>query len=474
MAMNFNFFSDDDLTRIHQASFDILKQTGIRTGSNLFKTLLSDHGCKVEKDFVKFTDDVIQKGLRTLPRTFTLFGRNDSHKVQFGKGRVYSQTTVGTPAVIDLESGQKRDCTVTDAIEATRLADALPDIDIVSPVFPIDISPETVNLTQLTTLLRWTVKPIRLCVKSADELDDMFEILDMVAGDRMMLQKKPLAYIEVSPISPLNYSIEAAQALHDIVESGVPLGIIACPMLGATSPMTLAGCVAMHHAENIAGVVASQLLKPGAPVVVSPRATFMDMRTGVGLWAMPEMGMMAAASVQLCRKDRIPCTATGYSTASKTYDMQSGYEHLYNALLPALSGADVLGAAGSLDNCLIFCYRMLVVDNEISSVIKRTLQGALVDTDTLAADTITEVCKTGSQFLDHEHTFKHLRNPGLWMPSLGDRQTYDDWCSKAQKLEQKAADEARRLLKTHQVTPLSKEISTEMDRIIIRAQGSLQ
>ncbi len=59
MAMNFNFFSDDDLTRIHQTSFDILKQTGIRTDSNLFKTLLSDHGCKVEKDFVKFTDNVI-------------------------------------------------------------------------------------------------------------------------------------------------------------------------------------------------------------------------------------------------------------------------------------------------------------------------------------------------------------------------------------------------------------------------------
>ncbi len=80
----------------------------------------------------------------------------------------------------------------------------------------------------------------------------------------------------------------------------------------------------------------------------------------------------------------------------------------------------------------------------------------------------------GSQFMDHEHTLKHLRNPGLWMPSLGDRQTYDEWCSKAQKLEQRAAAEARHILETHEVTPLDKEILIKMNRIIVRAQGSVQ
>ncbi len=467
--MNLNFFSDEELVRIYQASIDILKRVGIRTYSERFKTLLSDHGCKVDKDVVRFTESVIEKGLRTVPDTFTLHGRDDRHVVRFGQGHVYTQTCVGPPAVIDLESGQKRDCTLEDVADVTRLADALPFIDVVSPVFPLDVPPDIVGLSQLVTLLRWTGKPIRLCTGSAAELSLMFEILDIVAGGRISLQKKPLTYIEVSPISPLYYNHEAAEALFEIVEAGIPLGIIACPISGATGPMTLAGCVAMHHAENLAGVVASQLLKPGAPVVMSPRATFMDMHTCMGLWAMPEMGMMAAASVQLCRKDRIPCTATGYSTASKTTDMQSGYEHFYNALLPALSGADVIGAAGSLDNCLIFCYRMLAVDNEISSAIKRTLQGAVVDEETLAVDAIASVCNSRSTFLDHEHTLKHLRSPGFWIPPLGDRLTYEKWIIKAQKLEHRATAEARHILKTHEVIPLDKSISAEMDRILARA-----
>jgi trimethylamine--corrinoid protein Co-methyltransferase len=465
-GMHFNFFSDEELTGTYQASIDILKRVGIRTDSGRFKMLLSDHGCKVDKDVVRFTDGAIEKGLQTVPAEFSLYGRNDHNRVRFGQGQIHTQTLVGAPAVIDLESGRKRDCTLQDVADIAQLSDALPFIDIVSPAFPVDVPPDVVGLAQLKTLLHCSSKPLRLCVKSADELSRMFDMLALVAGDRVAMRKKPQAYVEISPISPLTYGWEAAEALCEIVEAGLPLGIIPCPMMGATAPMSLAGCVAMHHAENLAGVVASQLLKPGAPVIMSPRATFMDMHSGAGLWAMPEMGMMAAASVQLCRKARVPCTATGYSTASKTTDIQSGYERLYNTLLPALGGADIIGSAGSLDNARISCYRMLVVDNEISSAMKRTVQGTQVDDEALAVNVIAEVFNARTHFLDHEHTYNNLRSPGLWVPPLGDRHTYQEWNLSAQRLEQKAAAEARRILKTHEVVPLDKDMLTELDRII--------
>ena len=63
-GMNLNFFSEKDLARTYQAGIDILKQVGIRTDSDRFKTLLSDHGCKVDNDVVKFTDGVIEKDAR--------------------------------------------------------------------------------------------------------------------------------------------------------------------------------------------------------------------------------------------------------------------------------------------------------------------------------------------------------------------------------------------------------------------------
>lgn len=110
----------------------------------------------------------------------------------------------------------------------------------------------------------------------------------------------------------------------------------------------------------------------------------MDMRTGLGLWAMPEMGMMSAGLNQLGRYYPIPVASGGYCGSSKIADMQSGYEHLYNALMEALAGSDIIGSAGSLDNALVECFTMLVMDNEISSVVQRTIREFEVNNESLA------------------------------------------------------------------------------------------
>ncbi len=283
------------------------------------------------------------------------------------------------------------------------------------------------------------------------------------------LRQKPLAYLEVSPISPLDYAIGPSNGLLDTVEAGLPLGIIPCPMIGATGPMTLIGTVTMHNAEMLAGVVIAQLMRPGHPVIMSPRVTFIDMRTAMGLWAAPEMGLAAAVSVQMAKHYRIPNTATGYSCASKTADEQAAFESMYNALLPAMAGADVLGASGSLDNCLISCYRKLIVDNEISSLIQRAVKGQVVDSDTLAVEVIAEVVNGERNFLGHPHTLRHLRSE-LWQPQLSDRSTYEGWqAGGATDFSDRARALAQELLANHRVEPLPAEALAAIDRIVERA-----
>ncbi len=49
--MKFHFFSEDDLPRVYRATIDILKRVGIRTDSERFNTLFSDHGCKVDNSW---------------------------------------------------------------------------------------------------------------------------------------------------------------------------------------------------------------------------------------------------------------------------------------------------------------------------------------------------------------------------------------------------------------------------------------
>lgn len=468
--MRFDYFSDAELEQMHEATIEILKKIGISTTSKRFKELLLDNGCKEKGDRIVFTEDVIDKALKTVPAEFNIYGRNGCDLViEMGKRKAYTQTCVGTPSIIDLDTEEKRDASLKDLEAFAKLADALDNIHIISPIFPRDVPQEIIVTAETAAIVRNSSKPQRICVESSHELPYIFEVLAAAAGGMDALRKRPIAYIEISTISPLNSGFHPAEALIDIVESGLPLGVVPCPMMGATGPITLAGCVAQHNAEILSSVIASQLLKPGALVVMSPRVTFMDMKTGLGLWAMPEMGLAAAASAQLARYYNIPSTVTGYSGASKVADMQSGYEHLYNALLPALIGVDILAAAGSLDNCLISCYAMLVLDDELSSVIQRTLQGSEVNEDTLAIDVIEEIIKTKNSFLGHKHTRRHLRAGELWTPPIGDRSTYDNWAINKLKVEDKARQKAKELLATHKVVPLSPEADVEIDEILKKA-----
>lgn len=468
--MKFELFSQEELLQVHQASIEILKRVGIHTTSERFKTLLLDHGCKEQGDRIVFTEDVIEKALKTVPPGFKLYGRKDSHVLEIGRKKAYCQTCVGTPSVMDLDTGEKRDATVKDLEEYTRLADALDYVNIISPIFPRDVPQEIILTIETATLLRHTSKPLSICVESARELPYILELLRTVAGGEEALREKPIATIPFSPLSPLEYGFDPAEAMLDVVEAGLPLGIEPAPMMGSTGPMTLIGTVAQHNAEILAGVIAAQLLKPGAPLTMSSRATFMDMRSGVGLWAMPEMGLAGAAMNQLGNYYHIPVAPGGYCGASKIADAQSGYEHLYNALMESLVGSDIIGSAGSLDNALTSCYAMLVMDNEISSVVQRTIKGVEVNEEKLAVDVVAEVIESHGNFLAHKHTRKYLRAGELWVPPLGDRQTFEKWALTGEKVEEKARRTAKELMATHQVLPLSPEVEAELDQVIAKAR----
>ncbi len=468
--MRFEYFNDAELEQMHGATVELLKRVGINTTSDRLKTILLDNGCKEKGDRIVFTEEIIEKALKSAPSEFNIYGRDGCDVViEMGKKKAYAQTCVGTPSVVDLETEEKRDAKLSDLEDFAKIADALENTHLISPVFPRDVPQEIIVTAETAATLRNSSKPQRICAESSHELPYILEVLSAVAGGMDALREKPLAYIEVSTISPLNSGFHPAEALVDIVEAGLPLGVVPCPMMGATGPITLAGCVTQHNAEILSSVVASQMIKPGAPVVMSPRVTFMDMKSGLGLWAMPEQGQAAAASAQLARYYEIPCTVTGYSGASKVADMQSGYEHLYNALLPALIGVDVLAATGSLDNCLMSCYAMLVMDDELSSVIRRTIEGSEVSEDTLAVDVIEEVIQSNEAFLGHTHTRKHLRGGALWKPPIGDRATFDNWAINSLKIEDKARQKAKDILATHQVVPISDEADAQIDEILKRA-----
>ena len=73
-------------------------------------------------------------------------------------------------------------------------------------------------------------------------------------------------------------------------------------------------------------------------------------------------------------------------------------------------------------------------------------------------------------FLKTEHTRRHWRDEYL-IPRVGVREGYDAWVDSGSKgVVERATEEARRLIATHQVTLLAPEVDREIARILQQAE----
>jgi trimethylamine--corrinoid protein Co-methyltransferase len=467
--MKYEYLSQTDLEKMHESTLEILEEIGVRSKSERFLEKCAELNLIVKDDTVYFPREKVNQALSDAPSRFTLYSRDGRHDAELGApGKVYTQTCIGSPFINDIETGKRKLITLKDLENFIRVCDGLDNIDIVSAIFPKDIPEHAAVTYETVAQVKHTSKPLHICIESDHEMKYIPKVLAGAVGGMKNLLEKPIAYLQVSPISPLDYATGPANGLIDIVEAGLPLGIIPCPMMGATGPMTLIGSVTMHNAEMVAGVVIAELMHPGHPVVMSPRVTFIDMRTAIGLWAAPEMGLAGHCSMQMANYYHIPNEPTGFSCSAKVCDEQAGFERMFNALIPAIGGASILGTGGSVDNALIADYPTLVMDDEISSMIKYVVKGKEVNEDTMAVQAVREVVNGEGNFLGNEHTMRYLRSE-LWQPTLCERNTYEAWNETRVTYGEKARAKAKNLYDNYQNIPLTPEQTAAVDAAVKEA-----
>lgn len=72
----YHVLSEHELARIHEAALDVLTRVGVQVESEPFLTILSDAGCKVEKDGrVMISPQVVADALEKVPNRVDLQGK---------------------------------------------------------------------------------------------------------------------------------------------------------------------------------------------------------------------------------------------------------------------------------------------------------------------------------------------------------------------------------------------------------------
>jgi trimethylamine---corrinoid protein Co-methyltransferase len=452
---------------MHDATLRVLQEAGVFWTHKPSLEILQDAGCTVKNNRVFFPPDLVMESVAKANKRPVIRGRNGQVN-ELGAGNLYFHNLGGARDVFDARTGTRRVATIQDTKDAVRLLDALPNCHTVTPFFtPPDISNEMLSLHMYRSALSYTTKPVQgPGIQFGHEVRYAVEMAAVVGTPAHELT------LSLSPVSPLTMHDIAAEAIMEMAKHGVIHSNLPCPTGGATSPMTITGSVVQQSAETLAPLVLAQLINPGCSVVYCGRLGMLEPRTGL-IWAGVELGLSSAATVQLGHYYGFSVNVYGFSTNAHTLDAQNAFERGLNAAIPALAGADELSGIGEMEAGVMGSFAQMVLDNELAGSVMRLRKGLSADAEHLAVDIILDVMNGTRNFLGQKHTMKHLRAGELALTKFAERNSWDTWDEKLgrKQMADFAIDEAERILREHEVPPLSPEQEKELDRILAVAEA---
>ncbi len=453
--------TDDQVQRIHQAALSILERTGVQVEEPEARRLFQEAGADVTGDRVRLPRSLIEDAVDWAPSRVVLAGRDPKWDLELEGARVHIGTGGAALTVLDLETGQPRPAVLRDVAELARLVDALDNIHFyLVPVYPTDMGKENVDINQYYAGLANTTKHVQSGVYGVQGIRDTVEMCERIMGGADALRERPIvSFITCWMVSPLKFATDVTTLLIETCRQRIPVVLSAAPMAGSTAPVTLAGMLAQLTAEQLSGVVLTQLAQRGAPLLVGPIPATADMKSGRYLGGSAEFGLTNAAMAQMGQFYRLPLYNSAGMTDAKLPDVQAGFEKAMSAVLAALAGSNFIHhAAGMLENMSTVAAEQFVIDNDILGMVMRVVRGIEVNDETLALDVIDEV-GPGGHYLMAKHTLRHMRSELYYPSNVVDRQGWDMWQQDgALDAQERAKQIARDILAEHQPEPLYPDV----------------
>ena len=463
-----NILSRKDMECIHTASLEILEKIGVKFCEDRSLEILKDNGMLVDEKskVVKFDPDYVEYMIKKAPRTFVMCARDPKNDLKLEKDSVFYATS---NAIFKIENGTKKNIFRNDLIKYIQLSDALRNVHICVGANFHEAPKAFWDLYEFEIMLKNTSKHLRPVIGSTVGPRAVIEMASRVVGGYEYLRKRPILSMGHVADPPLRWPENALNTFIESAEYDIPVNVESEPITGATSPITLAGTMALANAEVLSGIVFNQMLKEGRPTVYSLGfAHTMDMKTSACLSATPECFLIAIAGAQIARYYNLP-SLSWITTDSKVVDIQAACEKAMGLTLHVLSGNNIIWGVGSMEMQAGISFEQMVIDDEIIDYLTRIKEGIEITEETLALDVIKDVgvgrnylSKVKSLLFTKDYYFKeHIQ------PKIFDKKSRHDWIREGRKdLTGKAKERISNILKTHKVLSLDKDICHDLKEII--------
>ena len=191
------------------------------------------------------------------------------------------------------------------------------------------------------------------------------------------------------------------------------------------APVTLAGALAEQNAEALAGMVLTQAVNPGAPVIYGGFTSNVDMQSGAPAFGTPEGMRTSMIGGQLARRYGVPYRSSNVNAAN-ALDAQAAYESVFSLWGAIQGGVNLLmHGAGWMEGGLHASYEKMILDAELLGMVAAFLEPVPVDEESLAFSAMQEV-GPGGHFFGAEHTQSRYKT-AFHKPMLSDWRNYETW-----------------------------------------------
>jgi len=465
-GIQFAVLSADQCEQITLAALEVLERVGARFYEPEALAIFGEAGCAIEENKVHIPASLVKQALSTVPARFTLYTRTGEPAIRVEPNRAHFGPGPTCCNFIDPDSGERRLFVKRDAALAARVCDGLSDIDYVMSLGSIsDVPQERADIHEFDAMVRETTKPIMSWSFSREALARIHRMCAAVKGSEEAYAREPFMIFYAEPSSPLKHSVEAVQKLVYCARHGIPMEYTPCLIAGATAPATLAGVLVQNLAETLGGVVLSQLIRKGTPLVVGGVLSILDMRTSILSYGAPELSLLSAGATEVARHLGLPMFSTAGCTDAKCMDQQAAVEAATSIIFAVLSGANFVHDVGYTESGMTGSLEQLVLGNEIIGMARHIGRGIRVDEDTLAIDAIAGAMDQGD-YLSLDHTAENFRDQ-LWFPQLLDRRRLGEWEADGERtMGDRIRCRVRQLIAEHRAPALDGEVVAQLDSLV--------
>ena len=469
MRPTIRFLGDELIEKIVSEGRHIMCKLGIEIHNDTMLSLLADHGATIDKNTnrVFFNQSIIDKALSSVPHSFKLYDVLGNRAVDLSGFNVNYAPGSAAIYILDGKTNNIRRPLANDYTQYVKLMCKMNNIASQSTAMvPADVHEKISDSYRLYLSLLFCEKPVVTGAFTIEAFEIMKELQIAVRGSKENLAAKPLTIFSCCPTSPLKWSDVTSQNLIDCAKYSIPVEYISMPLSGFMSPVTLVGTLIQHTAETLSGLVMSQIVNPGTPVLYGGSPAFFDVRYETTPMGSISTMMIDCAYNEIGKYLGLPTQAYIGLSDAKHLDAQAGLESSMGATLAVLAGINNISGPGMLDFESCFSLEKLVVDNEICGMTLQMIKGIEPKEDFPSQPIFEELLKE-KHLLISDHTLKYLKGEEYYPGKVLSRANRSRWEEEGNTtIGQRAANEIDRMINQWRPTLLGDDIKKELTQLM--------